>query len=583
MKLKVNILLFFVIICFGACSSIKTVSQKSDTQLNTYTDGDISYKNQFRFKSMFFESQRLEALEEFDKAAALMEQCLSIDPLNADAHYEMATLYVSIERIEDALFHAKKSYELDPNNIWVSRLLSQLYQISGNIDGELSAYKNLIEKDPSNIVEYLFLIATAHSKKGSYKRAIQVYNEIESKIGVSEELSVTKEYLYITLGDVDLAAAEIMKLIAAFPNEIRFLGMLAELYQANNLTEKSIAVYNDILEIDPKNSAANVALAEHYRANNNHLKALDYLTFCFDNDVFDLQTVFQILTSYFQMAIEEQKYLDPLLSLLNKTLINHPNEAPFHVLSGDVYFQLNDSKKAFEAYEKALSIGITDFLIWNRYLILGIELQEYDRVYNNGMRAIQLHPIQPTLYLFSGFAASNNKEHEKAITLFNKGLNYVVNNRPLKAEFYNYLGDSYHFFGNDKKSDECYEKSLDLIPDNVVVLNNYSYYLCLREKDLEKAERMSKQCVEQSPNQSTYQDTYGWVLYKLKRFDEAREWLKKAVEGDGKSPVITEHYGDVLYQLNLKKEALQYWKKAKNNGGDSELLNKKVSEGVLYE
>jgi len=582
MKVKVNILLFFVIICLGACSSIKTVSQKSDTQLNAYTDGDISYKNQFRFKSMFFESQRLEALEEFDKAAALMEQCLSIDPFNADAHYEMAILYIAIERIEDALFHAKKSSELNPNNEWVTQLLSQLYQISGNIDGELSTYKNLIKKDPSNI-EYLFLLATAHSKNGSYKKAIQVYNEIESKIGVSEELSVTKEYLYITMGNVDLAAAEIMNLVAAFPNEIRFLGMLAELYQANNLTEKSIAIYNDILKVEPKNSAANIALAEHYRVNNNHLKAFDYLTFCFDNDVFDPQTVFQILSSYFQMAIDEQKYLDPLLSLLDKALINHPNEAPFHVLSGDVYFQLNNSKKAFEAYEKSLNLGVTDFLIWNRYLILGVELQEYDRVYKNGARAIELHPIQPTLYLFTGFAAFYNKEYEKAITFFNKGLNYVVNNRPLKAEFYNYLGDAYHIFGNNKKSDECYEKSLDLIPDNVVVLNNYSYYLSLREKDLEKAERMSKQCVELSPNQPTYQDTYGWVLYKLKRFNEAKEWLQKAVEGGGKSPVVIEHYGDVLYQLNQKKEALEYWKKAKNTGGDSELLNKKVSEGVLYE
>jgi len=582
MKVKVNILLFFVIICLGACSSIKTVSQKSDTQLNAYTNGDISYKNQFRFKSMFFESQRLEALEEFDKAAALMEQCLSIDPFNADAHYEMAILYIAIDRIEDALFHAKKSSELNPNNEWVTHLLSQLYQMSGNIDGELNAYKDLIKKDSSNI-EYLFLLATAHSKNGSYKKAIQVYNEIESKIGVSEELSVTKEYLYITMGNVDLAAAEIMNLVAAFPNEIRFLGMLAELYQANNLTEKSIAIYNDILKVEPKNSAANIALAEHYRVNNNHLKAFDYLTFCFDNDVFDPQTVFQILSSYFQMAIDEQKYLDPLLSLLDKALINHPNEAPFHVLSGDVYFQLNNSKKAFEAYEKSLNLGVTDFLIWNRYLILGVELQEYDRVYKNGARAIELHPIQPTLYLFTGFAAFYNKEYEKAITFFNKGLNYVVNNRPLKAEFYNYLGDAYHIFGNNKKSDECYEKSLDLIPDNVVVLNNYSYYLSLREKDLEKAERMSKQCVELSPNQPTYQDTYGWVLYKLKRFNEAKEWLQKAVEGGGKSPVVIEHYGDVLYQLNQKKEALEYWKKAKNTGGDSELLNKKVSEGVLYE
>ena len=66
-------------------------------------------------------------------------------------------------------------------------------------------------------------------------------------------------------------------------------------------------------------------------------------------------------------------------------------------------------------------------------------------------------------------------------------LNYVVNNTPLKAEFYSYLGDSYHFFGNDKKSDECYEKSLDMIPDNVVVLNNYSYYLSLKGKRFRKS------------------------------------------------------------------------------------------------
>ena len=74
---------------------------------------------------------------------------------------------------------------------------------------------------------------------------------------------------------------------------------------------------------------------------------------------------------------------------------------------------------------------------------------------------------------------------------------------------------------------------------------------------------MSKQCVELSPNQPTYQDTYGWVLYKLKRFNEAEEWLKKAVEGDDKSPVVIEHYGDVLYQLNQKKRLLNTGKKLK--------------------
>ena len=341
MTLKIYIPIFFAIISLGACTSIKTASQKSDTQLNVYTEGDISYKNQFRFKSMFFESQRLKALEEFEKAAALMEQCLSIDPFNADAHYEISLLYITNERTDDAVFHAEKSFELNPNNIWVIQLLSQLYQISGNNQGELNAYKNLVDKDQSNI-EYQFLLATAYSKTGNYKKAIQVYNKIESQIGVNEDLSVMKEHLYITMGDVELAADEIIKLIAAFPNEMRFLCMLAELYQANDLTEKSIGIYNEVLSLEPKNPAANIALAEYYRVNNNHLKAFEYLSFCFDNDVFDLQMAFQILSSYFKMAIEDQKYLDPLLSLLNKALISHSEEASIFGLSGDIHFHLNN-------------------------------------------------------------------------------------------------------------------------------------------------------------------------------------------------------------------------------------------------
>ncbi|MCS5662926.1 MAG: hypothetical protein NZ604_01390, partial [Flavobacteriales bacterium] len=132
-------------------------------------------------------------------------------------------------------------------------------------------------------------------------------------------------------------------------------------------------------------------------------------------------------------------------------------------------------------------------------------------------------------------------------------------------------------------SDANYEKSLALIPENPIVLNNYSYYLSLRSKDLEKAERLSKQCVELSPGEPTYQDTYGWILYKSGRFVEAEKWIKKAIEGGGNSSETLEHYGDILFQMDRKAEALKYWKKAKQVGGNSELLNKKAREGILYE
>ena len=86
------------------------------------------------------------------------------------------------------------------------------------------------------------------------------------------------------------------------------------------------------------------------------------------------------------------------------------------------------------------------------------------------------------------------------------------------------------------------------------------------------------------PDEATYQDTYGWILYKLGRFIEAKEWLYKAlVNSQTESAVMVEHYADVLFKNGEKEEALKYWKKAISLGGNTSLLLKKASEGILYE
>jgi tetratricopeptide (TPR) repeat protein len=485
--------------------------------LNSYTEGDLSYKSQFRFKYLFFEAQRLKALEDYKKAADLMEQCLAIDPLNAAANFELAQLYILTEQLESALFYANQAYSLDPNNTWILQSLAQLNLALGNSEAEVKVYKDLVKLEPSNI-ENQYSLAQVYTRNEQYKKAIQVYNTIENRAGVSEQISVMKERIYIAMGNLDAAAAELQKLIDADPSTIRFRGMLAELLQANDLAERALQVYKEILRIDPAEPRSNIALAEHYRIKNDFAKAFEYLSYCFDDSSFNVDVKFKILVSYFQLTIEDESYLQSLYSLLDKAILRHPLEASFYALYGDMYYQKNDVSNAYESYSKSLELGATEYLIWNRCLIMGLELQKYDEVIIKGEKAIALNPVQPMLYLFTGLAYSINNEQEKAVLLLNKGVNYVVNNRPLKAEFYNYLGDAYHSLNQHELSDENYEKSLSIIPQNPIVLNNYSYYLSLRASNLDKAERLSKQCNDLMPNEATYQDTYGWILYKLGRF-----------------------------------------------------------------
>ena len=141
-----------------------------------------------------------------------------------------------------------------------------------------------------------------------------------------------------------------------------------------------------------------------------------------------------------------------------------------------------------------------------------------------------------------------------------------------------YLGDSYHALNDFKSSDDFYEKALILNPKNIYVLNNYGYYLSLRSERLERAAELSLKANELEPNQSNYQDTYGWILYKQKKYEEAKEWLEKAVNGGGGgNGVILEHLGDIYFQLKKTDEAMLYWEKAKGKAGVTEFLDKKIN------
>jgi Tfp pilus assembly protein PilF len=95
---------------------------------------------------------------------------------------------------------------------------------------------------------------------------------------------------------------------------------------------------------------------------------------------------------------------------------------------------------------------------------------------------------------------------------------------------------------------------------------------------------MSKKAVTLDPKNSSFQDTYGWVLYKLQRYDDAKTWVGKALEDkDSVSAEVMEHYGDILYKLGNSEQAVEYWKKAKAKGPGSVLLERKIAERKLYE
>jgi Tfp pilus assembly protein PilF len=165
--------------------------------------------------------------------------------------------------------------------------------------------------------------------------------------------------------------------------------------------------------------------------------------------------------------------------------------------------------------------------------------------------------------------AAESLEHAKLISLDNIEMQFEINSQ---------LGDAYYNLTEKEKAWASFDEALKIDSNNSHILNNYSYFLSLEKEMLDKAETMSRKLVLLFPEDPTFLDTYGWVLYQNGKFALALPVMEKAVK-DSKSGVIWEHYGDVLFQLGKVDEAGRAWQKASELGGEiSTQLAKKIKD-----
>ncbi len=548
--------------------------------VSAYKPGENSARG---ITALFIDAKKEALLGNHIKAGAMFLSVIDKDPRRDAAYHELAQLYVLQNNLTDAQKMAEKAVALDPSNYWYKITLAEICQRNQDYTGAIRIYEELVRLFPGNM-EYHFQLAACYVYIGKINDALGELDRIEEKLGVSEELIRQKEKLYLYLNRVDEAAAGIRKLISAYPEESRYYGWLAELYMSNNMPEKAIEVYQIIADRFPDDPYIHISLSDYYRKQGDDQKALEELRLGFANPRLDIDTKIQVMLTYYSVDELFDKIRPQAMELAQILIQTHPDNPKAYSMYADLLVRDSRFSEARDLFHKVISLDSSKFLVWESLLRVEAELEDYQAMKHDSRRMIDLFPLQPIGYLFSGVAQMQLREYEGAIEAFKAGSGLVVANNLLLSQFTAYLGDAFHQLGDVPSSFEYYDKTLLLDPTNSYVLNNYAYYLALRKEKPEKAESMAQKAVQLDPGNSSNLDTYGWVLYILNRFEEAESWIRKALDHGGTdNPVILEHYGDVLYRLGRTEEALKYWKNAVGQGKGSDKLEQKVKDGILYE
>jgi tetratricopeptide (TPR) repeat protein len=119
--------------------------------------------------------------------------------------------------------------------------------------------------------------------------------------------------------------------------------------------------------------------------------------------------------------------------------------------------------------------------------------------------------------------------------------------------------------GQWQRSEDLLQAVLRREPDNDEADNALGYTWADQDRNLDQARQMIEHAVEVRPGVAAYEDSLGWVLYKLGRFQAAQEHLALAAGlRGGAEPTILNHLGDAQYRLGRHDDALRLWRDAKD-------------------
>lgn len=540
----------------------------------------ISHNDSLRFKMYYYEAVKQQISGNYDAAYDLLEHCIGINPNAAEAYF-MLSFYDGILKGDSAAFaDVKKASELNPtNNAYLERI-GVGYVSMGNLDEAVKAYEKLSRNSPerSDVLDFL---AQLYSRQKDYDKMLDVLNRMEALEGASEDLTLAKMRVYSLQGKKEEEYNELKNMSEKHPNDMNYRVMLGNWLLQNGRPDEAGKLYIEVLQAEPENIMARMSMIDYYRTSGQAMRADSLQEVMLVSPKTPVDGKMALMRQV--VADNEKNGADSTLVIdLFKKILKEPQETSDMAQLYAAYLTLK--KMPQDSISKVLEtvLAISPDNVAARLQLIQAEWnkQDFDRVIELSNQALDYSPDELAFYYFLGFAYIQKDDDDSALEVLRRGVSQIndQSNPSLVSDFYAIMGDILHDKGDDKGAYAAYDSCLQWKDDNYGCLNNYAYYLSVENKDLDKAAQMSYRTVQAEPDNSTFLDTYAWILFMQKKYAEALQYIDMAVKNDTtKSAVIIEHAGDIHAVNGDIDGAVKYWNEALKAGAENEtVLRRKI-------
>ena len=500
-----------------------------------------------------------------DAAFDLFRHCLEIDSTRSEAYYYLSRYYLALKQKDIALRYSQKTVELEPDNETYLETLANHYLNQGRYPEAIATLERLTEKNRSR-EDIIGFLVQLYEKQEDYDNAIRTLARLETIEGKSERLSYAKSNLYSQKGDKKAAIAEMKMLADQYPNDNNYRCLYANTLYINGQKKKAVAIYDKVLKEEPNNRNAQMALLAYY----NDQKDTANVNSMIERVLFNKNASTDDRVALMRQVIGESEQhggdSTRVLQLFHR-LLDSPQADSDLALFCASYMNLkkmpNDSIRL--VLEKVLEMQPDHAAARLQLVSYAWQADDRDRVIELCRDARQYNPDEMAFYYYQGIAYYQKGQLDDALNAFQNGIGVINSDSDpaIVSDFYAVLGDIMYQKGMEKESIAAYDSCLVWKDDNISCLNNYAYHLSEKGIRLDEAEQMSFRTIKAEPNNATYLDTYAWVLFMQKRYEESRKYIDLTLENDSDtSAEVLEHAGDIYYHVDEKERAVEFWQKA---------------------
>jgi len=562
-----RILFLFSLLVFAACGTKKPTV--------------VSDENHGLFQKYFYEGEKAKMAGNFEIAINYFNTALKYEQVSA-AHYEISKLCSQLPKYEKmGKEHIKMAVAMEPSNSWYLKDLGYYEVYSGNIKEGIKNF-DLAVKYSTNPVpvldEYLSVISGYDIDQASI-----VLAQLAAIQGEDEDIARRRFELLSTQGKFKEAGLILEEFEKKNKVEDEYYFYLLEFYREMKLEGEAVRWLSHMKEVIPNNGKLLLEESSSLAISGDDAKSYELLKKSITSGDLGWFDAIDILKKYEALVEQDEKFKKPLWEIFDLTFNQFKSEYQCLVQLSFVANHQNNLVRQEEMLTLAIALNKSDVLVWQFLLENQKHLRKWNELVKYGNEAIELFPTDADVYYFTGLGYLKLLDYQKSLELLITGRDLVIENPELLSQFYSSLGSVYFKTNNWTECENSFEQALIQNPDNATALNNYAYYLGIKKVQLDKALGIVQYAVSMQPNNAIYLDTFGFILFQKKKYQEAVSQLEIAAKLNSTDQEIWEHLGDAYFMLGNESKALECWNKALLLNPAHSKLKEKINQKKFIE